>query len=57
MALFGFKKAPIFVKKSCLLLPIFFLMAPASVSPDRVVFMAFPIVIPLALQFLKDMGF
>jgi len=56
MALLGFKNAPKFVKKSCLLLPIFFLMVPASLTPDRVVFMAFPIIIPLALQFLKDMG-
>lgn len=56
LAIFGFKKAPVFVKRSCFLLLFIFALAPFSDTPDRVVFMAFPIIIPLILQFLRDIG-
>jgi len=56
-AILGFKKAPQFVKRSCWFLPFLLVFIPISQTPDRMVFMMFPIVIPLALQFLKDTVF
>jgi len=53
-ALLGYKNAPKFVKKSCLLLPFLLIFIPISQTPDRMAFLMFPIVVPLTLQFLKD---
>lgn len=54
IALFGYKKAPQFIKKCVpwlFVLPILFCM---SVAIDRMAYYAFPILIPLVLQVLKD---